>query len=354
MKSYNNESKILEKYAAGRCSKEEAWKVHKWFNDLHYRPVLYPALLTLWDKSGPIPKTNEEGYIELSPILDKIHHRINIAREKDRKRLLKRKQLRRILSAAAAILILPLLYMSILYMYESTNQAEQYEEIYAKSGSRVETVLPDGTKVWINSGSSIKYPHSFVRGNRNVEVIGEAYFDVREDPKAPFTVTADFVDIKALGTKFNVMALPDNNFVRTTLESGSISVEKKKNGNDARIVTILKPDQQAVIYKKTGTIDRYRVDTEKYTSWKDGKLIFRNDPLSVITQRLERWYNTDIELIGGEEFKNIPHTLTVRDESINQVLEYLSVASPISWKIVPARKKKDGMMSKQKYIITRK
>lgn len=106
--------------------------------------------------------------------------------------------------------------------------------------------------------------------------------------------------------------------------------------------------------KEKGTIRKTIVNTDQFTSWKDGKLIFRNNSLDFIIKRLERWYNTDIEIADDKNLPKTPYTLTIENETITQVLEYLSVASPISWEIIPAHKQENGKISSTRYIISNK
>ena len=148
------------------------------------------------------------------------------------------------------------------------------------------------------------------------------------------------------------MAYPDEDLVSTTLEQGKLSVERAHDGRKVLWLCYLAPGEHAVYKKEKGTISKSLTRTDKYTSWKDGKLIFRNDPLEQVIERLERWYNTEIEIAGDNKLPETPYTLTIEDESITQVLEYLAVASAITWEVVPSKKLDNGTFTKTRYIIS--
>lgn len=345
---------LLEKFAAGKCSKEEALEVVGWFKEPEEHLNLYQESKGVWKQEN---KADEDMQLkeDLDGTLDRLHHRINIFTEEEEVSRDRGKRLIRVLYRAAAILILPLMVTTSLYVNERINATKsdvKYTEINVTHGSRLNTQLPDGTTVWLNSGSTMKYPQSFSKRNRQVIISGEAYFDVAHDASHPFIVNAGAVDLKVLGTRFNVMAYPEENLVSATLEQGKISIERVNGDRKGSWLCYLEPGEHAVYQTENGTISKTRTRTDKYTSWKEGKLIFRNDPLEQVIKRLERWYNTEIEIAGDNKLPQTPYTLTIEDESITQVLEYLAVASAITWKVVPSKKMDNGEFTKTRYIIS--
>ncbi|MBE9509577.1 MAG: DUF4974 domain-containing protein [Bacteroidetes bacterium] len=356
MRKSEENKNLVEKFAEGNCSHDEALKVIQGFKDPRCRIKLHQALTKLWYKKNETKEELSET-VDLSSTLDRVHHRINIYREKEESGLRKRNRFNKILLRVAAVIFLPLLITTVLYVHENLNLSKEeglYTEINVAYGSKLRTELPDGTVVWLNSGSTLKYPQSFSKRNRQAILSGEAYFDVTPDRLHPFVVKTEALDLKVLGTQLNVMAYPDENYVLTTLEKGRISIERPNAGKKISRFCFLEPGEHAVFQKKSGAIRRFMTDTDKYTSWKEGKLIFRNDPLALVIKRLERWYNTDIEIAGDKNLPETPYTMTIEDETITQVLEYLSVASPISWEIIPAHKQENGKISKTRYIISNK
>jgi transmembrane sensor len=348
------QANLIGKYAAGKCTEEEARKVIGWFKSPEQHLNLYQGMRGIWQRET---EANEEQLekADLEGTLDRLHHRMNIYSEEEEANSGSGRRFIRILSRVAAVLFLPLLLTTSLYVSERIDAAmgdEQYTELYVSHGSKINTQLPDGTLVWLNSGSTLKYPQSFTRRKRQVELLGEAYFEVAHDPSHPFIVNAGDIDLRVLGTKFNVMAYPDEDHVSATLEQGKVSVERVNDERKASWLCYLEPGEHAVYTKEKGTISKSLIRTDKYTSWKDGKLIFRNDPLEEVIIRLERWYNVEIEIAGDHRLPETPYTLTIEDESITQVLEYLEVASAISWEMVPPEKKAKGEFTKTRYIIS--
>lgn len=355
-KNIGENSKLVEKFVEDTCNHDEATKVVQWFSDPSYRITLFQSLRKFWYRNIEKEENKEEG-VNLESTLDKIHHRINIVRETEVFDLQKRTRIYRTLLRVAAVFILPLLVTSILFINEKLMLAAKdnlYTEVTVSSGSKLRTVLPDSTIVWLNSGSTLKYPQSFSYKNRQAEIIGEAYFNVKSDKLHPFVVKTGALDLKVIGTSFNVMAYPEEKTISVTLEKGKVSVEKPCSGKGISRLSFLEPGERIVFLKETGTANIATVNTDQFTSWKDNKLIFRNNSLDFIFNRLERWYNTDIEIVGNDKLPQTPYTLTIEDETIVQVLEYLSVASGLSYKVVPAKKQEKGKISTTKYLISDK
>lgn len=249
----------------------------------------------------------------------------------------------------AALLLIPLFITSLYFFYqwrELAGNQESYVEIHCPPGTRSKFNLPDGTSGWLNSNSYLKYPALFLH-NRHVDLIGEAYFDVKKDKHSPFTVSAEGVDVEVLGTHFNVMAYPDSEHIEISLEKGSVKVTRE--GTD--LSEILKPDQRLVHDKNTNTASIISGDTGYFTSWKDGFLVFRNVPFSEVASRLSRWYNSEI-IIQDDILKNIPYRATFKEEPLERILFLLSLSTPIDYTIVESKTNKDGIYEKQKVIIS--
>ena len=237
---------------------------------------------------------------------------------------------------AAAVLLLPLLLLSILQFFVKdqkrlfgTSGQLVNNEIHTPSGLRSVFELPDGSKVWLNGNTKIKYPLTFNGNERRVHLEGEAYFEVAKNRKNPFIVDIGALQVKAVGTAFNCMAYPDENIFETTLTEGSVKIAKVLDGvekgeymlNPGEILTYEQDNDQ--FFLKKG-------DLEKHISWKSGKFVFRNDPLEMVCQKLGRWFNTDIE-IEDEELKDYSITGTFSDQGLNEILELISITSPISY-----------------------
>lgn len=162
-------------------------------------------------------------------------------------------------------------------------------------GKRMELVLADGTHIFLNSGSVIEYPSHFKKTTyRSVKLIGEAYFDVETNKQKPFIVNANQLNVRVLGTEFNVSAYPEENKIATVLVEGSVGLYHQKEFN-LTTATLIKPGTRGVFDQQQKTYTTKPVDTRIYTSWRNGQLIFRNIPFHNIIKRLERNYNIKIE-----------------------------------------------------------
>ncbi len=192
-------------------------------------------------------------------------------------------------------------------------------------GGQYQVVLPDGTKVWLNSESSISYPSRFSTMDRYVEITGEAYFEVTPDKQRPFVVISAHQKIEVLGTHFNVNAYSDEESTRTTLLEGSVKVY----ANDAE-TTILKPNQQAILgtNNKLAVID---VQAEDVMAWKNGRFVFNNADIQSVMRIVSRWYDVEIEYKNGIPKKTIGGDIS-KFENISQLLEVLEATGGVHFK----------------------
>ncbi len=239
----------------------------------------------------------------------------------------------------------------------SDSQVAELIEINAPKGSRSYVKLPDGSKVWLNSDSKLFYSPDFGKKDRIVELQGEAYFDVEKNAAIPFRVNTSKITVNVTGTMFNLKAYPEEKTIETTLDEGEV-ILKNKDVNNKKDVIILKPKQRAIYNttdnktivlstesKQTGSkvqeeeikpiqpikIDR-NIDTELYTSWKDNKLIFRNEKLFEVFVRLERWYGVKIN-VKDAEILNYHFNGTIENETITQVMKIIQYTLPIQFEI---------------------
>jgi ferric-dicitrate binding protein FerR (iron transport regulator) len=168
------------------------------------------------------------------------------------------------------------------------NAKTLYNQVKVPVGGEYQLVLADGTKVWLNSDSEIKYPVQFNEEKRKVWIAGEVYFDVAHNKHKPFIVNVKDVEVEVLGTEFNVEAYHDQNSIVTTLVEGSVKLIKEKES------VIIKPDQQAIIEEGERQFAVKNVDARNYALWKDGVFYFEEASLSSIMEKLERWYGIKV------------------------------------------------------------
>lgn len=195
-----------------------------------------------------------------------------------------------------------------------------YNTLNIPYGKRFQIELSDGTLVYLNSGSSLRYPVSFIKGaERRVFVSGEAYFEVFEDKTSPFIVNAKGINIRVLGTKFNVSSYEEDNLINTVLVMGSIRLFDPKQEYKLENSTKLEPGHMASWNKLDSQIMLNKVDTELYIAWTKGKLVFNNTPFKTIRKKLERHYNVSI-INNNKILDEKTYNATFDIETIEQVL----------------------------------
>jgi ferric-dicitrate binding protein FerR (iron transport regulator) len=259
-------------------------------------------------------------------------------------------------SRVAAILFIPLLISSI-WLFNRKNSSipvQQYsmQEITSPPGIRSQVVLPDGTKVWLNAESTIKFPVPFHTESRNVNLTGEAFFDVIKNPNQPFIVESEKVKVKVLGTRFNYKAYSNDPTVEVILEEGKIALSMPYDAFEKE--AIMKPGDRLVYKKESNNAIIENENIDKYIAWHTGKLVFDNTPMTEVAQLLARWYGVDV-IVKNAEIMNYRFTTTFENESLFQVIELLGLSSPIQIKYVPATLGKDNQAkSYSKVIINKK
>ncbi len=204
-------------------------------------------------------------------------------------------------------------------------KSDIYNELYVPKGGVYDLTLADGTKVWLNADSKLRFPASFSDSTRVVYLTGEAFFDVAHNGK-PFIVDAGETHIRVLGTEFNVSAYDNESLQKTTLVEGKVRVSIE--GSD--IQAILSPDDQAVF---GDSLVVNSVNTSQYVSWRQGKFEFANDDLETVMKRLARWYDFTYEF-GNDDAKNYHFSARINNnEPISGILEMLQLTTDVKFEI---------------------
>jgi transmembrane sensor len=207
-------------------------------------------------------------------------------------------------------------------------------KVVSPMGNKAMTMLPDGTKIWLNAGSTIEYSLSDKKQMREVFLTGEAYFEVAKNPHKPFIVNAGVIIIKAYGTIFNVKAYPEERAVEATLVEGSISVEVQ---NKPENKIMLKPNEQVFYYKPTSErseklLITKGIDPELFTSWINDRLQISGETLESLAVKLERKYGMEIHF-EDNSLKDLRFTGIIENETVEQVLELIKISSSVNYKI---------------------
>jgi ferric-dicitrate binding protein FerR (iron transport regulator) len=231
----------------------------------------------------------------------------------------------------AAVVVIGLC-IGILLDKEIRNITPEYHTANSPSGSVVDFVLPDSSIIYLNSGSTIKYTMNGRKGIREVFLDGEAWFNVKNVNDKKFIVHTGLYDVKVTGTSFNIRAYKEDNYIQTTLEEGEVKITSTDEFRLAEEI-ILKPGEQVSFSKRTKELVVKEVDTDRYTSWKNNKLIFVNMKLKDLALTLERRYGVDIE-IKDESILDLHFDGIIKNESIIEILDILERVLKIEYEIV--------------------
>lgn len=206
---------------------------------------------------------------------------------------------------------------------------EEYNKLTTPIGGEYSLVLSDGTKVFLNADSELKYPVEFSDGKRIVDLKGEAYFEVHKDSLRPFVVRMNGSEVTVLGTSFNVNTYGDDGQIYTTLVNGAVRVSSVKNGQ----AEVLKPGMQSVMDVQSGQLTVREVDVEPYVAWREGRFVFRAMTLDLIMRQLQRWYDFEVFYQNPElkdyEFRGV----IKRDMDLDKVLSVIKVTTNVDFEV---------------------
>uniref|UniRef100_UPI0032164ACD FecR family protein n=1 Tax=uncultured Draconibacterium sp. TaxID=1573823 RepID=UPI0032164ACD len=261
---------------------------------------------------------------------------------------------------AAVFLLGALVSFAVSYLIMNPQDSElTYHEINTPSGAKSKVTLPDGTTVWLNAGSNLKYPSTFGKKQREVQLTGEGYFDVTHNPSKVFVVKTSELNIKAYGTSFNVKSYPEEGTIETTLIEGSIGVTRSAFENKKTDEVLLEPNQRVVYYRKSNVVETINpgttsnapkpvlaereeqkltyliskgIDTKEFTSWKDGTLFITSESLNDLAIKLERKYDVKIHF-ESDELRALKFTGSLENETVEQVIDAIGIAAQIDYEI---------------------
>lgn len=213
-----------------------------------------------------------------------------------------------------------------------TNEPVTNNHLVIPRGKTYQLVLSDGTKIWLNAETELTYPSRFNQDKREVTLKGEAFFEVTKDTQRPFYVKTKGMDVKVLGTSFNVSCYANDQTIQTTLVEGSVRVVAG-NGEE-RVIT---PSEQLSYNKEKQNMQVQTVNTDLYTSWINGEYIFKNASLETIIHKLQRWHDFSVNY-ENDQLKNCRFSLTIdRNLSVNQLIEVINYTSNVELELVNNR-----------------
>jgi len=260
---------------------------------------------------------------------------------------------RHTLQKIAASLLIPVLLGSASYIwYTNSNEAPSqlvWQTVETLPGQRSVVELSDGTRVWLNSATKLTYPVTFDKKNRNVKLIGEAFFDVSRMEKKPFRVDLGDLDIQVLGTEFNVQNYQDDESTNIFLKSGSVELQSGE-GESLRSLYKMRPGERAIFDKGEHGLFIEKGHPDFCLAWMDGKMVFRGHSMTDVVRRLNRCFNIDIRIIDPE-ITDYTYTATFQHESLEQILELLKISAPIDYTIAKREKDENNMFTKTRVEI---
>jgi transmembrane sensor len=260
---------------------------------------------------------------------------------------------------AAAVILLSVMFAGLYHIFtkpaaDNPESFVVYQVVKATYGTQSQIQLADGTTVHLNSGSSIKYPVSFDSpSERTVELSGEAFFEVHKDIGRPFLVDIGKLKVNVTGTRFNVNAYEGNSDITVALIEGEVELSRPAASGYTALAK-LKPGEVARLSLNENRLyinDEGELD--KHYAWIEGKIVFMDDPIQIVAEKLSNWYNIDIE-IADPKLDRYRFTGTFIEEPIEQILALLSRTSPMMYTITPSRKLDDNSFTRRKITLRSK
>ncbi len=341
MTEIRDKEHLILKSFSGKLEKDEQLLLDSWMAESEENKLEYKSYRELWNKSKELVLSDT---IDVEAALTKTKSRLSFSRGKKRWLIIARQ--------VAAVLLISFALAS-LYHYFGSNGNNQpiYQDVSTGHGMHTSLTLADGTKVWLNSDSHLRFPLSFNNLDmRKVQLEGEAFFKVASNKDFPFVVSTGDLDIKVLGTSFNVSAYADYNEMTVALEEGKISLLEP--GVSENKVLTMKPNQVATFNRESRKLRlAEEKELEKYSAWREGRLTFFGDNIQTVEQKMEKWYNVDI-VIADDEIRQYHFTATFTDETLNQALSLLCSSSGLTYEIVGAERQPDGEYTRRKVILS--
>lgn len=360
-----NQPQVIElviKYLAGSASEDERVIVLAWINESLDNQKLFDELKDYYQLTkvlqNPSGYNTEEGWNRVKAKYYQQRYLSEIQSKKNKNIFL-----RYAVPVAAAVVVaflLGFLFSNQMSSKGSSNSATVFNEIKVPLGAKAQVTLSDGTKVWLNAGSKLRYPVNFLQDKREVYLDGEAFFDVTKDKHKLFIVKTTKLNVKVYGTQFNVKSYPEEDLIQTTLVKGSVAIEPLFDSE--KKVIYLKPNQSATYYKskrsilkenevrqapnitqsvpivskatesKESIVIAPKVNPVPITSWKDTRWVIIGEDLGQLSIKLERRYNVKISF-DSESLKNYKFSGTLAEETFEQVLKIIQLSAPVKYSI---------------------
>ncbi len=359
---------LIIKYLTGELSEKESEKLLDWVSKDDHNKKYFSEIKNTWASAGVDDLPSNESINKEAELFNYRRVLQNVPKKQTyriKTISLEKKSIWNLALKIAAVIVLIYSLGITSYIFLIPKQS-QYNEVITRNGEKSQLTLSDGSKIWVNSNTKVRYPVDLNQKQVDIYLEGEAFFDVYKIPGRNLSVHTSDLMINVLGTAFNVKSYSDDGITETTLVRGKITIDGQ--GKKLKEKLILKPNQQATyisshkemmvkelnteekttkksknkIIKNTEQLHKKqpkaqlvfteKVETEIYTSWKDGKLVFKGERFEDLARRMERWYDVKIQ-INDSTLKESRYTGTFEKESVEQALRALSLSLPFTYEI---------------------
>jgi ferric-dicitrate binding protein FerR (iron transport regulator) len=351
MKDLNNNIELITRVLTGEASVEEKECLIAWVEESKSNKKLFFEIKDIWEVSH----ASTDSRFDSNESWERFRNQIELNEEEEEEN--RDQRLYTFLKIASIIIVSVGLSWLTFSLTVVNKPLYARNEIVTPKGSKTQIVLPDGTKVWLNSESKLIYYSDYNGEKRDVLLSGEGFFEVVKNPNKPFIVKTGKINVKAYGTAFNVKSYPSDRFVETTLINGIVTIEQV---SDKKTLAILKPNQKSIFYKddirpsltKILKLDKQKIskdsiievhadenmllaqtNTEPQTAWKEQKLYFTSETFDEIATKLERWYGVTIHLQSDDLMNERFTGKFTHNEPLVQVLEAIKITTPIKYTI---------------------
>ncbi len=305
---------IFYKCFLNQATREELAELNAWLEEDMENLKILEEVYNIFSFSSVLPSV-------LTPDTRKAWQMVD--REVSKKRNFN--YLSRYVAAAAAVLVFGLMAAVTVHSYlQSKRFSNQFTEIVTQTGQKTSVQLPDGSTVWLNSASSLKYPASFNSDNREVVMTGEAFFKVKKDQSKTFRVISGTMNVEVHGTSFNVKNYPDEEAQKITVADGVVGLVR-----NSLEITRLKKGEQATFNKNSEQVIITNENPDQVTAWKNNELIFRNTPVEEVIKSLENWYGVNMTIDNRMLKHN--YSFKIKTESLREVLDMMAVMTPLAY-----------------------
>ncbi|MCW1734358.1 FecR family protein [Anaerorudis cellulosivorans] len=318
----DNFKETIRRFFSGSYSEEDLKKLFLWLNSEKGQNEIG----RLFDENRLSAYVDEDIPVDSEKMLENIRKGL-----KHRKSLEIKRTFNRLLPYAAMLILV--LGSIFFFSHKKSSDERAFNSrtvtVITQNGQRSQVVLPDSSIVWMNSGTTLTYRDNFSEHRREVILNGEAFFKVAHNEKLPFDVHCNDVVVSVLGTEFDINAYPETGKVCVALESGKVALSHNRIES---FDYTLKPGELAAYDLTQNTIHVDEFDVSQYASWKNGMLVFKNEPIKTVFEKLKRWYNIDIEVTDETVYESI-FTGTIQSESYEQLFRLIEYSCPVKCRI---------------------